>query len=364
MTPNSRLDALLGAVRSRSALPAPRFAPSPGEAADTWLADIAHARAAADAAAVQHRQRVNAESSALFGQQIGDLIPAETHLIRRTISVPVRTAQLADMVPALANIAPRGPQPPVAMPTRTAATVRVTSTASPELGIIRLHGGAFWMGGGAVSSQIDGTQIDHIAATANAAVFDVDYALAPEYPYPAAVIDALCVLDAVRSGDTGWHVERTALMGTSSGANTAVLAARADALRQHSLSALALMVPSVLLAEAPPKLRADAAAWAARQEQLLAYAGAGPSATDAWISPGVEQVLTGMPPTFAAIAAHDEVAVGGAQLCAAINAGGSAAVVRSYEMTHTTAPPAVEAAVIRDMAEFLRDPVGFTQAPS
>lgn len=151
--------------------------------------------------------------------------------------------------------------------------------------------------------------------------------------------------------------ERIALLGTSSGANTAAIAARVDALRAPSspLRALALVLPSMLLSDGPASLRDDPQAWQMRLNQLRGYLGDDLDPADPWISPATASAIRGVPPTFMAIATHDEVAIGGELLADAIRAGGGSVEERSYPMTHVTAPPRVEAAVIQDTTNFLRD---------
>ncbi len=361
ITTHDALGRLLAAlVETGPATAAPaRLVPADGEPVSEWHSALVAAREAADNAAVRHRVRIDAVSRRLFGHDLSGLLPTPTSTLRRselTVAIPPR-AQLGDLVPELADVAPHGPESPVAEPGDGRIRVRVTAPPAPTAAVVRLHGGAFWMGGGDVSALIDGAFIDHIAQRANAAVLDVDYRLAPEHPYPAAIIDTLCVLDAVRSGALWFTPAAIALLGTSSGANTAAIAARADALRAPStpIAALALTAPSMLLSDAPPVLRRDPAAWRTRLAQLRGYIGDSLDAADPWISPGVESVIEGMPPTFMAIAEHDEVAIGGEELRDAILAGRGVVEVRRYPMTHTVAPPDVEAAVITDTARFVRE---------
>lgn len=334
---------------------AARLVPAPGESVEEWLLQVRAARARADRGAVRHRQRLDAVSRSLFGASLADLLGGVHLLVRSQVTVPVRPhAQLRDLVPALDGVAPAGPISPASV----ADAVSVSVTAHPEAitGVIRLHGGAFWMGGGATRTTIDSGVSDYIARTTRSAVFDVDYRLAPEHPYPASIIDALSVIDAVREGLAGVSVSALALMGTSSGANTAFIAARADSLRQHALplSAIALTVPSLLLSDGPPELRDDPRAWRLRLAQLRGYLGDAIDPADPWVSPGSENVIRGMPPTFMAVAEYDDVAWGAEALRDALIAGGNAMTMNVYPMTHVTAAPRIEMAVIRDATDFLR----------
>lgn len=347
------------AVEAPSETSAVRLVREPDEPLAAWLSQLASARERADERAVHHRSRVDAASRTLFGTTASDILGAQgIPLHRAAISVAVPSgAQLADLVPSLRGIAPVGPTPPA--PASVEDVVRVSVTAHPDAvtGIVRLHGGAFWMGGGSVPSVIDRALVDHIARHTRSAVFDVDYRLAPEHPYPAAIVDALTVLDAVRGGLAGISVRSLALLGTSSGANTAALAARADTLRTPSrlpLSALALIVPSMLLSDGPPALRDDPVAWELRRTQLRGYLGDAVDPADPWVSPGAEESISGLPPTFAAVAEYDDVAWGAAAFRDAVCVGGGDVDLRTYPMTHVTAAPRVEAAVVQDVAEYLR----------
>ncbi|HTU39339.1 MAG TPA: alpha/beta hydrolase [Acidimicrobiales bacterium] len=97
---------------------------------------------------------------------------------------------------------------------------------SPVPGIVMIHGGGFIVGS---------VETEHIGAVLTAAdlgvvLVSVDYRLAPEHPYPAALHDcyaALTYLHAEADG-LGVDLERVALMGASAGgglaAGTALLA--------------------------------------------------------------------------------------------------------------------------------------------
>ncbi|GAB2698696.1 acetyl esterase/lipase [Microbacterium marinum] len=172
-------------------------------------------------------------------------------------------------------------------------------------------------------------------------------------------MSALTVLAAVRSGVAGLPAfANIALAGTSSGGNIAVLAAQVDAAvrsTEPGLAALALVVPSLLLSEIPDAVRADAQSWQQRQAQLAGYLGTTIAPASPWASLAVAPVVAGVPPVFVAVAAHDEVAFGADRFCRAVRAGGGLAEHRTYAMTHVTATPHVEAAMIEDLAQFLAE---------
>ncbi len=91
-------------------------------------------------------------------------------------------------------------------------THRVTPLVVPEKNsdrvLINLHGGAFVMGAGMVSEAIP------IAHMAEVTVIAVDYRLAPEHPFPAAVDDAIAVYRALLKTH---RPENIGIYGTSAG---------------------------------------------------------------------------------------------------------------------------------------------------
>jgi acetyl esterase/lipase len=107
---------------------------------------------------------------------------------------------------------------------RTVASVTVRiyrGAAAPSPTVIYCHSGAFVLG----NLDTDHRQCVQFARQGNCTVFSVDYRLAPEHPYPAALDDAMSVLTWVvdNSSELGVDVGRVAVAGSSAGA---ALAAR------------------------------------------------------------------------------------------------------------------------------------------
>lgn len=367
IVPDERLRRLVDATAAEmktTRAEEPPFARMPGESSASWRRRIETARAAADAEAIARRGAVDRATRRLFGTTLTDLLPDTGPLTRGEFRVPVPTTDcLGDVADELRGVTPAGSGERLRCGPADSVRVSVTAPADPTGAVIlRLHGGAFWMGGGEAADRVDALLIDHLAGTTGATVLNVDHRLAPEHPFPAPIIDVLCLLRHLRDGslhdDVGHDIDasRIALVGTSSGSNIAVVAAMADARTApaHPIAALSLIVPSVLLNDAPAHLRDDPAAWAARQRQLQGYLGGAVTADSHWASPAVAPVLTGMPPTFAAIAKYDEIAMGGHELSRAIATGDTPTSAREYTMTHSIALPHEEAAMFADIAAFLR----------
>lgn len=92
--------------------------------------------------------------------------------------------------------------------------------------LVYCHGGAFVLG----NLDTDHLQCVELARRAAVTVVSVDYRLAPQHPYPAAIDDALAALRWAADRAPGWGIgtDRLAVAGSSAGATLAAgLAQRA-----------------------------------------------------------------------------------------------------------------------------------------
>ncbi|MEV8268658.1 alpha/beta hydrolase [Microbacterium sp. NPDC076911] len=87
--------------------------------------------------------------------------------------------------------------------------------------VIYLHGGGWVIG----DLEIADTTARDLAAYSEAVVISVDYRLAPEAPFPAAVDDALAVARALLNGESPLPIDatRVAIAGDSAGATLATV---------------------------------------------------------------------------------------------------------------------------------------------
>lgn len=83
--------------------------------------------------------------------------------------------------------------------------------------IVFLHGGGFVLGGLDTHDNV----CTALANRANALVLSVDYRLAPEHPFPAALEDSYAALEWAKryAGDLGGDPDRLAVAGDSAGGN-------------------------------------------------------------------------------------------------------------------------------------------------
>jgi acetyl esterase len=112
----------------------------------------------------------------------------------------------------------------------TASGVRVRiyhGAPAPAPAVIYCHAGAFMLG----NLDTDHRQCVELARRGRCSVVSVDYRLAPEHPYPAALDDAITVLNWVSGSadELGVDVSRIAVAGSSAGGALAACLAQRSA---------------------------------------------------------------------------------------------------------------------------------------
>ena len=147
---------------------------------------------------------------------LGSLPPAAMRdsyaAARRALAGPVQE------VAAVEDLTIAGPGGP--LPLRL---YRGSVTDGPSPCLLFLHGGGWVLGGLDTHDAI----CRHLATGSNGAVLSVDYRLAPEHPFPAAVEDGMAALHwlAGQAGALGLDSTRLAVGGDSAGGNLAAVLA-------------------------------------------------------------------------------------------------------------------------------------------
>ena len=165
--------------------------------------------------------------------------------------------------------------------------------AAPGVAFLFIHGGGFIAG----SPRTHRSFVAWVAQESQVATFSLDYRLAPEHPYPAALDDCLQALRALRA--TGLRV---VVGGDSAGANLAIgTALRLRAAGEPMPEGLLLVCPLTDFTDASASLRTNAASEPLlglrhRAHSLGLYAGSTPL-DDPLLSP-VYADLRGLPPTI------------------------------------------------------------------
>lgn len=205
---------------------------------------------------------------------------------------------------------------------------RPTSTDSPGV-IVFYHGGGWCIGDLDTHDEV----CRRLAAISGLAVVSVDYRLAPEHPFPAAVEDSWSALRWVsdhRQAVTGRADARIAVCGDSAGGNlSAVMAlmARDKPEMGVAVSAQLLVYPSVdMTAEDYPSLAANGKGHVLTTEGMnwfrAAYLTAPGDADDWRASPLRAADLAGLPPALVITAEYDPIRDQGRAWADALTAAG------------------------------------------
>jgi acetyl esterase len=103
-----------------------------------------------------------------------------------------------------------------------ALPVRLYSTGASGTAVVYAHGGGWAKG----CVRAWDPMLSRLCQQSGAAIVSVDYRLAPEHPYPAAVDDMLQAVRAVAAGALFAPPRRLVVMGDSAGGYLAAVAAR------------------------------------------------------------------------------------------------------------------------------------------
>jgi acetyl esterase/lipase len=213
----------------------------------------------------------------------------------------------------------------ITIPGPTALAARIYSPPSPLCTLIYLHGGGLVAG----SLATHDTVARSLAASIPAQVLAVDYRLAPEHPFPAALDDACRSIEFVRRhGQTlGLDPNRLGVCGDSAGA--ALCAAACRKIARTSGAALAFQLLLCPILDFSPAAFKDPALLAGPivnrpllEADLAWYLPPGTAADHPEVSPLIEEDLGGVPRTFVHVAEFDPLADQGRRYAARLEARG------------------------------------------
>jgi acetyl esterase len=119
------------------------------------------------------------------------------------------------------------PKPPQAVDVRLLAFENYALRAYRPTGAGKLPALVYFHGGGWTIGDVDthDTLCRHLALGARCAVFSVDYRLAPEHPFPAAVEDCIAATRFVSQNAGELNIHGVAVAGDSAGGNLAAVVA-------------------------------------------------------------------------------------------------------------------------------------------
>jgi len=255
---------------------------------------------------------------------------------RATIAEQRRQADLAaDLVAdaLLAHIETRDLEVPGdagPLPARLYVPPAVPDTTSL---IVYFHGGGFVMGSVASTDPL----CRLLAAQSGVRVLSVEYRLAPEHPYPAALEDALSAFRAVRAdaAEFGAQPDLVAVGGDSAGANLALVVAHQQAVLGGPVPAFVLALYPVTDVERVGGSRELFATGFGLTADLLSelermYLPDGVPTDDTRGAILRARDLSGMPPVYLATAGFDPLRDEGEELAARLRDAGVPVVARRF----------------------------------
>lgn len=226
--------------------------------------------------------------------------------------------------------------------------------------ILFFHGGGFVMG----DLDTHDNTARHHAVGAGAVVVSVNYRLAPEHPYPAAVDDVWAATRwvAAHGEELGVDAGRLAVAGDSAGANlAAVVAQRSRDEGGPPIAFQLLWYPSTMWDQSLPSFTRNANAPILDSAAIAAFsrwyaAGVDLSNPPVGLAPGRAQNLAGLPPAYIGVAGHDPLCDDGVRYSELLAAAGvpvelhnAQTMVHGY-LGYAGVVPAATAAMDRGLA--------------
>jgi acetyl esterase len=288
------------------------------------------------------------------------------------------------VTPAEARVAFMAARPvlaPVPMPVAELRDVTIPGPAGPiPARLYRPSAGGtlpalvFFHGGGWVVGNVEShdTVCRHLAVRAGCVVVSVDYRLAPEHKFPAAVEDCIAATEwvAANAASLGIDAQRLAVGGDSAGGNlAAVVSLIARDQGAPRISCQLLIYPALDAAMAQPSIERFAEGYLLTRATMRwfydQYLRTPEDAADWRVSPFAAPDLRGVAPAFVLTAGYDPLCDEGDAYAARLAAAGVAVIHRRFaEQIHGFAMNgkiirAADAALDEAAAALKQAPPGF-----
>jgi acetyl esterase len=197
------------------------------------------------------------------------------------------------------------PGPAGSLPVRVYSPV---DDAQPLPGLVYFHGGGLVAG----SIETHDTIARGLASSGGCRVLSVEYRLAPEHPFPAALQDALAAIQYIAAHASEFHVDaaRLGVAGDSAGATLAAAACQSAARSRSPAIALQLLICPILDYSRTTPSRLELASGylvdqATLDHDLMHYLPPGTDPSDPRVSPLLAEHLDGLPKTLIHTAEFD-----------------------------------------------------------
>jgi len=228
---------------------------------------------------------------------------------------------------------------PKGAPDVTVRVYRPKAPASgPRPGVFEIHGGGFMMGDIAMMDP----WCQRVAAEIDAVVVSVEYRLAPEHPFPAAVEDCTAATDYISSNHKALKIDpaRIAVGGDSAGGNLAtVVALHARDAGGPALAFQLLIYPATDQRGDFPSYRSNGKGYLLTSEGIeffsRCYLPDRKALADWRASPLLAPSLARLPPAFVLTAGYDPLLDEGRAYAERLSREGVAVQYREYpDMVH------------------------------
>jgi acetyl esterase/lipase len=260
-----------------------------------------------------------------------EMPPPETMTVEQNREMILQFRDLAGPPEDVADIVDTtAPGPAGPIPVR----LYVPAGEQPSPVLVYFHGGGWVIGN---LDSHDGA-CRALTNRSGCLVASVDYRLAPEHPFPAAVDDAYAATEwvAEKISDFGGDASRLAVGGDSAGGNLAAVVSQLAKARGGPPIAFQLLVyPAVDRLDDSPSMTENAdgplltVAW---MEWFWGHYLTGPDdALDPRVSPGIVADLSGLPPALVITAEHDPLRDQGARYAQRLRDAGVPAEHRNHD---------------------------------
>lgn len=227
-------------------------------------------------------------------------------------------------------------------------------THGPHPAVVFFHGGAWWQGGGELNHVLTGDYCRVLVEGLDAVVVNVDYRLAPEFPFPQQLEDnfagACWTVDNATA--LGLDPARISLMGASSGGNQAAAVCLLADERGLAIKSLTLHVPALDLTLSSESMRTDPG-HAGFIELVRLYA-TDDQLTDPLVSPLLAHDPSVFPPTVVVTGDHDPLRDDGTRFADRLVEAGVPVRHLRYPMFHNVALPETTTQMFAEMVGAMR----------